>query len=109
MSEHSLIINPGLALATLTIFVRSVFRVAELQGGFHSSLANNKVVFMILEGAMLTIVVLCLTILHPSICFNDQWNNTTWSFRIWRDSEMSLMPEISDGQVKAMHIDSALG
>ncbi|KAF4761369.1 hypothetical protein N7455_012618 [Penicillium solitum] len=98
----------GLALATLTIFVRSVFRVAELQGGFHSSLANNEVVFMILEGAMLTIALLCLTTLHPGICFNGQWNNTKWSFHKSHDSEMSLMPEISDGQVKARQSDSAL-
>ncbi|CAI7661537.1 uncharacterized protein N7487_010811 [Penicillium crustosum] len=85
----------GLALATVTIFVRSVFRVAELQGGFHSSLANNEVVFMILEGAMLTIALLCLTILHPGICFNGQWDNTKWSFHKSNDSEMSLMSEVS--------------
>ena len=95
MPERWLIINPGLALATVTIFVRSVFRVAELQGGFHSSLANNEVVFMILEGAMLTIALLCLTILHPGICFNGQWDNTKWSFHKSNDSEMSLMSEVS--------------
>ncbi|CAI7601598.1 unnamed protein product [Penicillium viridicatum] len=97
----------GLALATLTIFVRSVFRVAELQGGFQSSLANNEVVFMILEGAMLAIALLCLTTLHPGICFNGQWNNTTWSFRKSHDIEMSLISETSDWQVKARRIDSA--
>lgn len=107
MPEHSLIINPGLALATLTIFVRSVFRVAELQGGFQSSLANNEVVFMILEGAMLAIALLCLTTLHPGICFNGQWNNTAWSFRKSHDIEMSLISETSDWQVKARRIDSA--
>ncbi|CAI7572993.1 unnamed protein product [Penicillium glandicola] len=86
----------GLALATLTIFIRSVFRVAELQSGFHSSLANNEVAFMILEGAMIVIALLCLTILHPGICFVGQWNNTKWSFRKSRDSEMSLIPVVSD-------------
>ncbi|CRL21241.1 RTA1 like protein [Penicillium camemberti] len=99
----------GLALATLTIFVRSVFRVAELQGGFQSSLANNEVVFMILEGAMLAIALLCLTALHPGICFNGQWNNTKWSFHKSRDSEMSLISKTSDGQVKARQSDSVLG
>lgn len=99
--------SPGLALATLTIFVRSVFRVAELQGGFHSSLANNEVVFMILEGAMLSIALLCLTILHPGICFGGQWNNTKWSFRKSRDSEMNLISETSDGLAKARQINSA--
>lgn len=63
----------GLALATITIFVRSVFRVAELKGGFHSSLANNQVLFMILEGAMIGIATLCLTVFHPGICFGGQW------------------------------------
>ncbi|KAJ5641544.1 hypothetical protein N7490_005544 [Penicillium lividum] len=38
-----------LALATLTIFIRSIFRVAELKGGFSSSLANNEVDLMVLE------------------------------------------------------------
>ncbi|KAI9731475.1 MAG: hypothetical protein M1835_003523, partial [Candelina submexicana] len=42
----------ALSLATLTIFVRSVFRVAELSQGFDGSLANDQVTFMILEGAM---------------------------------------------------------
>lgn len=50
---------------------------------------------MILEGAMLTIALLCLTILHPGICFNGQWDNTKWSFHKSNDSEMSLMSEVS--------------
>ncbi|OQE17698.1 hypothetical protein PENFLA_c023G07224 [Penicillium flavigenum] len=97
----------GLAIATLAIFVRSVFRVAELKGGFHSALANNEVAFMVLEGVMLVIAVLALTILHPGICFNGQWNKTKWSFRKSRDMEMSLISEISDGQAKARQIDDA--
>ncbi|KAK4865527.1 hypothetical protein LT330_009315 [Penicillium expansum] len=96
----------GLALATITIFTRSAFRVAELQGGFHSSLANDEVVFMILEGAMLSIALLSMTILHPGICFDGQWNKTKWSFRKSRDSEMSLIG-IEDGQAKARQFDSA--
>ncbi|KAJ5752226.1 RTA1-domain-containing protein [Penicillium odoratum] len=62
----------GLALATVAIFTRSVFRVAELKGGFHSSLANNQVLFMVFEGAMIVIAILCLTILHPGVCFEGQ-------------------------------------
>jgi hypothetical protein len=46
----------GLCTATLTIFIRSVFRVAELSGGFRGPLANNQISFMILEGAMVCIV-----------------------------------------------------
>ncbi|KAI9042377.1 RTA1 domain-containing protein [Aspergillus affinis] len=39
-------------VATVTIFIRSFFRVFELNGGFHSSLANNEPALMVLDGAM---------------------------------------------------------
>ncbi|KAJ5779812.1 hypothetical protein N7457_007532 [Penicillium paradoxum] len=97
----------GLALATITIFVRSVFRVAELKSGFHGSLANNEVLFMILEGAMLVIAILCLTVLHPGVCFNGQWDSTKWSFRKSRDSEMNLI-SVDPGQKMSRLSDSAL-
>jgi len=63
----------GLLVATLTIFIRSCFRVAELSGGFHGPLANNEVSFMVLEGAMVATACLCLTILHPGVCFKGEW------------------------------------
>ena len=63
----------GLCVATLTILIRSCFRVAELSGGFHGPLANNVVSFMVLEGAMLATACLCLTILHPGACFKGEW------------------------------------
>lgn len=40
----------GLIVATLTIFIRCVFRVAELSEGFNGTLFNDEVAFMILEG-----------------------------------------------------------
>jgi hypothetical protein len=91
----------GLALATLTIFVRSVFRVAELNEGFHSSLANNQVLFMILEGAMIAIAVICMTILHPGFCFDGLWDQTKWSFRRSRDCEMQLIEVSAEHEAKA--------
>ena len=63
----------SLCLATLTIFVRSVFRVAELSGGFRGPLANNQISFMILEGVMVVIATSCLTLLHPGIGFQGSW------------------------------------
>ncbi|CAH0051305.1 unnamed protein product [Clonostachys solani] len=63
----------GLAIASGTIFVRCVFRVAELKDGFASSLANDEVAFMILEGTMIAIASLCLTIGHPGLCLDIEW------------------------------------
>lgn len=62
-----------MAGAVLTIFIRSIFRVAELQGGFQSALANDEVDLMILESAMISIAVICMTVAHPSICIGRVW------------------------------------
>lgn len=71
----------GLAVATLAIFIRSVFRVAELSAGFNGPLANNEISFMILEGTMIVIATALLTILHPGICFRGAWNAANFNFR----------------------------
>jgi hypothetical protein len=71
----------GLAAATLTIFIRSVFRCAELSGGFHGRLANQEVTFMILEGAMICIAVICLTVFHPGLVFGQNWHMAAWKIR----------------------------
>ncbi|KAE9376813.1 RTA1-domain-containing protein [Stipitochalara longipes BDJ] len=71
----------GLCVATVTILIRSVFRVAELSGGFHGPLANNQISFMILEGAMICIACLSLTIMHPGVCFQGEWRAANFTLR----------------------------
>lgn len=71
----------GLATATLTIFIRSVFRCAELSGGFHGKLANQEITFMILEGAMICVAVICLTVFHPGLIFGKSWHMAGWNIR----------------------------
>jgi hypothetical protein len=71
----------GLVLATFAVFVRSIFRVAELSGGFRGSLANNQISFMILEGAMIVIATTCLTLLHPGVAFQGAWASANFTFR----------------------------
>jgi hypothetical protein len=57
-------------LATVCIYIRSIFRVAELSGGFNGYLANNEIIFTVIEGAMIFIAAICLsTIGHPGIGF----------------------------------------
>lgn len=63
----------GLAIASVTIFVRCAFRVAELRDGFQSPLASDEVAFMILEGTMVIIACLCLTFVHPGLCLDIAW------------------------------------
>jgi hypothetical protein len=86
----------GLCVTTLTIFIRSVFRVAELSGGFHGPLANNQISFMILEGAMVCIACLCLTILHPGVCFQGEWRAANFKFAGKRPNSKGKEVSLSD-------------
>lgn len=69
----------ALGAAVVLISVRSVYRVAELQQGFNGPIANDEVSFMILEGPMIFLAVLAMTILHPGIQFGGQWSSAAWS------------------------------
>lgn len=68
-------------VAVVLIFIRSVYRVAELQQGFNGPIANDEVSFMILEGPMIFLAVLVMTVLHPGIGFGGKWSSATWSVR----------------------------
>ncbi|KAF8855425.1 RTA1-domain-containing protein [Acephala macrosclerotiorum] len=61
-----------LTISTLTLFTRSIFRVAELSSGFGGHLANDEVSYMILEGAMVVIASVLLTVMHPGVGFGRQ-------------------------------------
>ena len=67
-----------LTIATIAIFIRSVFRCAELKNGFQGPLANNQVTFMVLEGAMVVTASLCLTVWHPGTVFGAAWHDAHW-------------------------------
>ncbi|KAI9800820.1 MAG: hypothetical protein M1825_003603 [Sarcosagium campestre] len=69
----------GLAVATVTIFVRCVFRVAELSEGFDGKLANEQVTYMILEGAMIVTACTALTVVHPGLMLGERWNETDFA------------------------------
>ncbi|KAH7142617.1 RTA1 like protein-domain-containing protein [Dactylonectria estremocensis] len=67
----------ALGAAVMLIFIRSVYRVAELQQGFNGPIANDEVSFMILEGPMIFLAVLAMTVLHPGIAFG--WDQSVRS------------------------------
>lgn len=71
----------GLAAAVLLIFIRSVYRVAELQQGFNGPIANDEISFMLLEGPMIILAVLIMSVLHPGKAFGGQWSNANWSIK----------------------------
>ncbi|CZT08793.1 related to YER185w, Rta1p [Rhynchosporium graminicola] len=87
----------GLAVAVLTIFIRSAYRIAELSGGFNSHLfTDDEVAFMVLEGVMIIIACGCLTALHPAVCFQGVWHETNFVFRTSRIRAEKITYETGD-------------
>ena len=57
----------ALGIATFCIFIRSVYRVAELSEGWEGALIKNQRLFIGFEGAMVVVAVLLLKIFHPYV------------------------------------------
>ncbi|KAH3962333.1 hypothetical protein HBI80_034600 [Parastagonospora nodorum] len=95
-----------LSLATLLIFTRCVFRVAELSHGWHGPLIQKQHYFIGLESAIVCVAVLLLNLFHPSICFGESGNpasrpresrTRTWYGRKVKGvSEQSSAEELKD-------------
>jgi hypothetical protein len=71
----------ALTAATTFILIRSIFRVAELWGGFNGKLWNDEIDFMVLDGGMTGAATLLLGIFHPGNAFKGQWRAANWRFR----------------------------
>lgn len=56
----------ALGVSTLFVFIRCCYRVAELQAGFGGAVANNEAVFEVLEGPMIMVAVIALSVFHPA-------------------------------------------
>ncbi|KAK2739448.1 hypothetical protein FQN57_006577 [Myotisia sp. PD_48] len=65
----------ALSLSTICIFIRCVFRVAELAEGWDGPLMRNEGLFIGLEGVMIIIAVVVLNIFHPASCFTEGYNS----------------------------------
>jgi hypothetical protein len=87
----------AIAVATITIYIRCVFRVAELWDGFGGKLANDQTAFMILEGPMIIIATIALTVCHPGIAFGSaqSWAAANWTFRKSKKRDNNHMELVS--------------
>jgi hypothetical protein len=59
----------AIIIAFLGIFIRCVYRIPELTGGWRSELMRQETDFIVLEGVMIVMSVLVLTVFHPGYCF----------------------------------------
>ena len=61
----------GLTLATICIFWRSVYRVAELGEGWQGNLIRHQWFFVGFEGVMVIVACFALNIFHPAFTFRE--------------------------------------
>jgi len=59
----------AVVVAYTGILVRCAYRIPELTEGWRSEIMRNEAEFIVLEGAMIVVSVLALTIFHPGYCF----------------------------------------
>jgi hypothetical protein len=81
--------------AYVCIFVRCVYRIPELTGGWRSELMRNEPEFIVLEGVMIVIAVGVLTVFHPGYCFpalgNTIGKKNKYTRKSIGDSDVEMM------------------
>jgi hypothetical protein len=97
----------SLFTATILIFVRCIYRVAELWDGFGGKLANHESTFMIFEGPMIIIAVAAITVFHPGRVFGDFWipagKGVTSTGKLAEDSDASVALTNTEWRDTAYH------
>ncbi|KAJ4017687.1 hypothetical protein NW752_001596 [Fusarium irregulare] len=64
----------GLSTAFLAIYIRCVYRIAEMRGGWGNEMMKEQIPFIVLEGVMILIATAAQTVLHPGYFFPQFMN-----------------------------------
>jgi len=65
LTRKTKVVIAQLAISTLFIFIRSVYRTIELTNGWTGKIIHTQVLFNVLDGTMILIAMIDLNILHP--------------------------------------------
>ncbi|EAW07020.1 RTA1 domain-containing protein [Aspergillus clavatus NRRL 1] len=61
----------GEIFAYITVLIRCIYRIPEMAGGWGNPLMQRENEFLVLDGMMIALAVVTLTILHPGFYFNS--------------------------------------
>ncbi|CAO2647695.1 Nn.00g086170.m01.CDS01 [Neocucurbitaria sp. VM-36] len=86
----------AVVVAYVTIFVRCIYRIPELLGGWGGELMRVEIDFIILEGVMIVLTVLAQTIFHPGLCFPALANT------MGKKHQQSKLTSMSDTEVEML-------
>ncbi|ROT42928.1 hypothetical protein SODALDRAFT_269840 [Sodiomyces alkalinus F11] len=59
----------GLTTAYVAIIIRCIYRIPEMSMGWANELMQNETLFLILDGAMILLAAMLLTVVHPALLF----------------------------------------
>jgi hypothetical protein len=79
MSKNVQIMICGMSFCTICIFVRSVYRTAELANGWSGPIIANESYFNWLDGCFITVAIYTLNVIHPGIYLKWDDNDHTSS------------------------------
>lgn len=65
----------ALSLSTIFIYIRCIYRVVELSGGWDGKMIKEEGPFIALEGVMIVLACLVLNLAHPGLCFKSGYDN----------------------------------
>lgn len=80
----------ALALSTICILIRSIFRVIEMAQGWDGELAGDQTLFFVLEGVMVVVAVVVLNVFHPGWCFADGYGVSSTGFKSGQGSDVEF-------------------
>jgi hypothetical protein len=83
----------AIIIGFLGIFIRCVYRIPELTGGWGSELMRNETDFIVLGGVMIVLSVLVLTVFHPGYCF-PALGSTIGKKRADRNKSTDTTPDV---------------
>ncbi|KAF8191019.1 RTA1 like protein-domain-containing protein [Mycena galopus ATCC 62051] len=67
LTPHLKTMLAAIVFSTTVLFIRSVYRLIELSGGWNGRIIHTEVYFNVLDGGMVTLAIFTLNFVHPGI------------------------------------------
>jgi hypothetical protein len=95
----------------LFILIRCAYRIPELVGGWGGELMRIEIEFIILEGVMIALAVVCQTVFHPGLYFpalaSAPKGQKHQKLKNVEDTEMEPLSSYEDVRAAGRYNDSA--
>ncbi|THH00061.1 hypothetical protein EW145_g7142, partial [Phellinidium pouzarii] len=82
----------GLTISTVCLFIRAIYRTAELADGWTGPILRTQVYFNVFDGAMIVIAIYTMNVFHPGFIRPISHNKHVWPRKRWKGPrKVSLM------------------